>query len=91
MQTYEWFRPGLSLDQELRRWYTLVGSEECYWLSVNEGPDTAKSRGLLRNALRSELKFVISFGATKENTVQVDTVPLKSLQVTPLTLRRFLD
>lgn len=35
------------------------------------------------------MKFVISFGATKENTVQVETVPLKSLQVTPLTLEAY--
>lgn len=61
MQTYEWFRPGLSLDQELRRWYTLVGSEECYRLSVNEGPDTPKIPWLTEECLeiRVEVRYFI--------------------------------
>lgn len=45
-----------------------------------------RSKHALRKGLRSELKFVISVGATKEKTVQVETVPLKSFHATPLTL-----
>lgn len=30
---------------------------------------------ILKKGFKSELKFVISLGATKERTVQVDTVP----------------
>jgi hypothetical protein len=41
---------------------------------------------LLKNGLRSWLKFVVSEGATNEKIFQVSTVPFQSVQVTPLML-----
>ena len=54
------------------------------WFILSKSLRNIKS--LLKNGFRSCLKLVISFEETNVNTVQVRTVPLKSVQVTPLML-----
>jgi hypothetical protein len=61
-----------------------IGYGKYLWLIPSKG--LRKMKGLLKNGLRSCLKLVISLEATNENTVQVETVPLKSFQATPLML-----
>jgi hypothetical protein len=46
---------------------------------------TKTERSILKKGLRSVLKLVSSEGATKDQTVQVETVPLNNFQVTPAT------